>query len=284
MAAALVVASLIPLGQSLEGLAGSALYLRGRYDIRAGFLVWSMTLRLAGVAIGAQYGLVAGGRRRAHRAADRDGFDRRLRLGRLPPVPPRRRRLQLGELRREIFSFIAQSSIGDRRPLAPLRARAVAARRRHEHDPGRHLQDRAVAAVRLPGALGAGPDGAAHRADARVGARAAGRGAPAGAPLQRYRGACCLVAVPPLYWVMPHLIADLRVALRRRDGRRADLPPHRRGAARGRLDEVVAGDARAAEAPDLDARSRDARRAPAGGRARLALGSDRCGRRVPRGR
>ena len=56
--APMLVASGIPLGQSLEGLAGSALYLRSRYDIRSGFLVWSMSLRLAGIAIGAHYGLV----------------------------------------------------------------------------------------------------------------------------------------------------------------------------------------------------------------------------------
>ena len=54
----LLFAALIPLGQSLEGLAGSTLYLRGRYDIRSGFLAWSMLLRLAGIAIGAHFGLL----------------------------------------------------------------------------------------------------------------------------------------------------------------------------------------------------------------------------------
>jgi O-antigen/teichoic acid export membrane protein len=56
---ALFIAAGIPLAQSLEGLAGAALFLRGRYDIRSGFLVWSMTLRLAAIAIGAPHGLVA---------------------------------------------------------------------------------------------------------------------------------------------------------------------------------------------------------------------------------
>src|SRR5437868_495631 len=57
LAAPLLLAAGIPLGQSLEGLAGSALYLRSRYDIRSLFLAWSMALRLAGVGIGAHYGL-----------------------------------------------------------------------------------------------------------------------------------------------------------------------------------------------------------------------------------
>jgi O-antigen/teichoic acid export membrane protein len=53
----MMIASLIPLGQSLEGLAGTALYLRGRYDIRSAFLVWSMVLRLAAIALAAPHGL-----------------------------------------------------------------------------------------------------------------------------------------------------------------------------------------------------------------------------------
>jgi O-antigen/teichoic acid export membrane protein len=57
LAAALAFGSLIPLVQSPEGLAGAMLYLRGRYDIRSLLLVWSMALRLAGVAVGANYGV-----------------------------------------------------------------------------------------------------------------------------------------------------------------------------------------------------------------------------------
>src|SRR4051794_38726832 len=55
---ALLLGALIPLVQSLEGLAGVMLYLRGRYDIRSLFLAWSMALRLAGVAVGAHFGVV----------------------------------------------------------------------------------------------------------------------------------------------------------------------------------------------------------------------------------
>src|SRR5579884_4275763 len=49
----LLVAAFIPIGQSLEGLAGVMLYLRERYDIRSLFLTWAMGLRLAGVVVGA---------------------------------------------------------------------------------------------------------------------------------------------------------------------------------------------------------------------------------------
>ena len=48
---------MIPLVQSLDGLAGTLLYLRGRYDIRSGFLSWSMLLRGAGIASGAHFGV-----------------------------------------------------------------------------------------------------------------------------------------------------------------------------------------------------------------------------------
>lgn len=54
---ALAIGALLPLLQSLDGLAGTLLYLRGRYDIRSGFLSWSMLLRFAGIAIGAHFGV-----------------------------------------------------------------------------------------------------------------------------------------------------------------------------------------------------------------------------------
>ena len=54
---ALLIGALLPLMQSLDGLAGTLLYLRGRYDIRSGLLSWSMLLRFAGIAIGAHFGV-----------------------------------------------------------------------------------------------------------------------------------------------------------------------------------------------------------------------------------
>jgi len=54
---ALLVAAILPLVQSPEGIAGAPLYLRGRYDLRAGFLALSMGLRLLAIALGAPHGL-----------------------------------------------------------------------------------------------------------------------------------------------------------------------------------------------------------------------------------
>jgi O-antigen/teichoic acid export membrane protein len=57
LAAPLLVAALLPLANAPEGLAGTALILRGRYDVRSAFLALSMTLRLAAIAIGAPLGV-----------------------------------------------------------------------------------------------------------------------------------------------------------------------------------------------------------------------------------
>jgi len=54
---ALLVAAVLPLVQSPEGIAGAPLYLRGRYDVRAAFLAFSMGLRLVAIAVGAPHGL-----------------------------------------------------------------------------------------------------------------------------------------------------------------------------------------------------------------------------------
>jgi O-antigen/teichoic acid export membrane protein len=53
----LLLAAPIPLVQSPEGLAATALLLRGRTDVRGFFLFVSMTLRLAGMGIGSVFGL-----------------------------------------------------------------------------------------------------------------------------------------------------------------------------------------------------------------------------------
>jgi O-antigen/teichoic acid export membrane protein len=57
LAAPLLVAALLPLAQAPEGLAGTAIILHGRYDVRSSFLALSMALRLAAIAIGAQFGV-----------------------------------------------------------------------------------------------------------------------------------------------------------------------------------------------------------------------------------
>jgi O-antigen/teichoic acid export membrane protein len=124
-----LLAAGIPLGQSLEGLAGSMLYLRGRYDIRSLFLTWSMALRLAGIAVGAHFGLaeaIAGVLAAQVASTASVGVVGLLAFRRFPSAPSR----PLGEERREIFSFILQSSAATgilslRGGLAPLLLGAV---------------------------------------------------------------------------------------------------------------------------------------------------------------
>ena len=53
----LALAALLPLAQAPEGMAAVPLMLRGRYDLRGGFLGLSMALRLAAIAVGSQFGL-----------------------------------------------------------------------------------------------------------------------------------------------------------------------------------------------------------------------------------
>jgi O-antigen/teichoic acid export membrane protein len=53
----LLVGALLPLVQSPEAVAGTALLLHGRYDLRAWFLALSMALRLCAFVIGTQYGV-----------------------------------------------------------------------------------------------------------------------------------------------------------------------------------------------------------------------------------
>jgi O-antigen/teichoic acid export membrane protein len=124
-----LLAAGIPLGQSLEGLAGSMLYLRGRYDIRSLLLTWSMALRLAGIAVGAHFGLaeaIAGVLAAQVASTASVGVVGLLAFRRFPSAPSR----PLGEERREIFSFILQSSAATgilslRGGLAPLLLGAV---------------------------------------------------------------------------------------------------------------------------------------------------------------
>lgn len=125
----LLIAAAIPLGQSLEGLAGSTFYLRGRYDVRSGFLAWSMLLRLSGIAVGAHFGLVwtvVGVLAAQLTATASVGAAGWIAFHRFPSVPVR----PLDEDRHDIVKFILQSSGGTgvtslRSGLAPLLLGAV---------------------------------------------------------------------------------------------------------------------------------------------------------------
>jgi O-antigen/teichoic acid export membrane protein len=55
----LVLGAFVPFAQAPEGVAGSALLLRGRYDVRGGFYALAMALRLAGTGVGALFGVTS---------------------------------------------------------------------------------------------------------------------------------------------------------------------------------------------------------------------------------
>ena len=129
---ALLISAGIPLGQSLEGLAGAVLYLRNRYDIRSLLLTWSMGLRLAGVAVGARYGVaqaIAGVLAAQVLASATVVGVGVLGFRRFPAAAP----LPLGDDRRGIAAFIGQSSLATgtialRQWLAPLLLLGVSSR------------------------------------------------------------------------------------------------------------------------------------------------------------
>lgn len=108
--APMLLSSLLPLALIPESLAGAVLVLRGRYDVRGGFLALTQGLRLAGIAVGAHYGVVEAvlglvlGQATASVAVGGTALAlfRRLPLGASEP---------LGEDRREIVRFVVQSSL-----------------------------------------------------------------------------------------------------------------------------------------------------------------------------
>jgi O-antigen/teichoic acid export membrane protein len=110
LATPLAVAALIPLVQFAEGTAGVALVLRERYDLRALFLLVSMALRLAAVAVGTGYGLtetvvaIVVAQAVATVAVGAAGFAAFRRFPRSPARP-------LGDARRGVLRFLAQSSV-----------------------------------------------------------------------------------------------------------------------------------------------------------------------------
>jgi O-antigen/teichoic acid export membrane protein len=107
----LAVGAAIPIAQAPEGLAGVALFLRGRYDIRGLFLTFSMALRLAAVWIGASHGLtttivlIVVAQLVSTGAIGIAGWVEFRHFPRVPGEP-------LGEDRRDVFRFVLQSSAG----------------------------------------------------------------------------------------------------------------------------------------------------------------------------
>jgi O-antigen/teichoic acid export membrane protein len=106
----LLIGAFIPLAQCTENVSGVALMLRGRYDLRALFLFVSMALRFAAIAVAAPHGLsttivaMVAAQVAATAAISVAGWIAYHRFPQQPSVP-------LGEDRRDILSFVGQSSI-----------------------------------------------------------------------------------------------------------------------------------------------------------------------------
>jgi len=106
----MLTASLLPLLQSPEGVASAALIVRGRYDVRAGYLALAMALRLGGLAAGSHYGLtwaIAGMVVAQAVATAALGAAALAAFRRFPAAP----RTALGSDRRGILRFVFQSSV-----------------------------------------------------------------------------------------------------------------------------------------------------------------------------
>ena len=130
LTAPMLAVAFLPLVQTQEDVAATALLLRGRYDLRGGFLALSMALRLAGIAIGAHYGVLEAvlgmlaAQVVATAAVAAAGI---VAFRRFPRTESRR----LAEDRREITGFVVQSSVATgvlslRTMLAPLLLGVVA--------------------------------------------------------------------------------------------------------------------------------------------------------------
>jgi O-antigen/teichoic acid export membrane protein len=124
LTAPLLVGALLPLVQAPENVGATALLLHGRYDLRGAYQTFAMALRLAAIAIAAPYGVTEAiaamvvAQAVATGALSVVGF---AALRRLPAAPAQ----PLGEDRREVVSFVLQSSVGTgvismRTTLVPL--------------------------------------------------------------------------------------------------------------------------------------------------------------------
>jgi O-antigen/teichoic acid export membrane protein len=126
----LLVASLLPLVQAPENVGSTALLLRGRYDLRGGFLAVSMGLRLIAILLGTRYGvtetvaLIVVAQVVATASVSALGW---IAFRRYPVVDAR----SLGDDRHEVVSFVLRSSAATgmlalRTTFAPLVLGAVA--------------------------------------------------------------------------------------------------------------------------------------------------------------
>src|SRR5205814_4293161 len=110
LTAPLLIGAFIPLAKCTENVGGVAIVLRGRYDVRAFFLVVSMALRFTAIAVAASHGLattiaaMVAAQVVATAAVSVAGWIAYRRFPQHAAVP-------LGAERRGIFRFVGQSSV-----------------------------------------------------------------------------------------------------------------------------------------------------------------------------
>jgi O-antigen/teichoic acid export membrane protein len=107
----LLISSPLPLLYSIEGTAAAALLLRGRYDVRSYFLFLSMALRLVAIIVGTRYGVTETVVALVLAQVVATALLGAIGLAALSRFP-RAGRTPLGDDRREIVSFVLQSSLG----------------------------------------------------------------------------------------------------------------------------------------------------------------------------
>jgi O-antigen/teichoic acid export membrane protein len=106
----LLIGAALPALEAIEAMGAAALILRGRYDIRGLLLAFSMSLRLAGLAVGAPHGVTAAvlgvlaAQAVTTAVVGGIGFAALKRFPVAAPTP-------LGEDRRAIVKFVVQSSL-----------------------------------------------------------------------------------------------------------------------------------------------------------------------------
>lgn len=122
--APVLASAALPLVQAPENVGGTALLLRGRYDLRGAYLALSMALRFSAIAVGVQIGvweaiaLLVAAQAVATAIVTAAGLSALHRFPRAPEEP-------LGDDRRELVSFVLGSSLATgvvslRTTLAPV--------------------------------------------------------------------------------------------------------------------------------------------------------------------
>jgi O-antigen/teichoic acid export membrane protein len=201
----MLIAAALPLVQAPENVGGVSLILRGRYDIRAFFLFFSMALRLGAIAVGTRYGLtqtiaaIVVAQIFATTAVLSAGW---VAFRRNPQADA----LPLGDERSDILSFVVQSSVATgvvalRTTLTPLLLGIVSIPAQVGYFRVAQAPQQGFAALSAPARLVLLTEHTrawerGTRETVFGGVRRYSRGAAAGV----------LVAVPILWWLAPDLI------------------------------------------------------------------------------